>query len=78
MIAIAKARRLSEVIGFEELEGRLRVRLRSGSVPILDKEGRPVVARDAAFRKQLCLGPSNPPLEPSDPEEIWNPWRQGP
>ena len=78
MIAIAKARRLSEVIGFDEIEGRLRVRLRGGSVPILDKDGRPVVVRDPVFRKQLCLGPSNAPPEPSDSEEMWNPWRQGP
>jgi hypothetical protein len=65
--------RLSEVIGFEEFEGRLRVRLRSGSVPVLDKDGRPVVVRDPAFRKQLFLGP-----KPSDSEEAWDPWRQGP
>ena len=70
--------RLSEVIGFDELEGRLRVRLRSGSVPILDKDGRPVVVRDPVFRKGLCLGPSNAPLKPSDSQEMWDPWRQGP
>jgi hypothetical protein len=56
-------RRLSEVIGFDELEGRLRVRLRSGSVPILDKDGKPVAVSDPVFRKQLCLGPSNAPLK---------------
>jgi hypothetical protein len=71
-------RRLSEVIGFDESEGRLRVRLRSGSVPILDKDGRPVVLKDPVFRRQLCLGPSNAPLKPSDSEEMWDPWRQGP
>ena len=70
--------RLSEVIGFDELGGRLLVRLRSGSVPILDIHGRPVVVRDPVFRKQLCLGPSNAPLKPSDSEERWDPWRQGP
>ena len=70
--------RLSEVIGFDELEGRLRVRLRSGLVPILDKDGRPVVVRDPVFRKQLCLGQSNAPLKHSDTQEMWDPWRQGP
>jgi hypothetical protein len=68
--------RLPEVIGFDELEGRLRVRLRSGSVAVLDKDGGPVVVRDPVFRKQLCLGPSNTPPEPSDSQ--WDPWRQGP
>jgi hypothetical protein len=71
-------RRLSEVIGFDEFEGRLRVRLRSGSVPVLDKDGRPVVVRDPLFRKQLFLGPQDTPLRPSDSEETWDPWRQGP
>ena len=70
--------RLSEVIGFDECEGRLRVRLRGGSVPILDKDGRPVVVRDPLFRKQLSLGPSSSPLKPADSEEMWDPWRQGP
>jgi hypothetical protein len=68
--------RLSEVIGFDELEGRLRVRFQSGSVPILDNDGRPVVVKDPVFRKQLCL--SSAPLKPSDSEEPWDPWRQGP
>jgi hypothetical protein len=70
--------RLSEVIGFDEFEGRLCVRLRSGSVPILDKNGRPVVVRDPFFRKQLCLGTSNAPLKLADSEAMWDPWRQGP
>ncbi len=70
--------RFSEVIGFDELEGRLRMRLRSGSVPILDKDGRPVVVRDPEFRKQLRLAPWSDPLKPSDSEEMWDPWRQGP
>jgi hypothetical protein len=43
--------RLSEVIGFDESEGRLRVRLRSGSVAILDKDGRPVVVRDPVVQE---------------------------
>jgi hypothetical protein len=71
-------RRLSEVIGFDEFEGRLRVRLRGGSVPVLDKDGRPVVVRDPLCRKQLCLGAAEAPLSPADPEDLWDPWRQGP
>ena len=71
-------RRLSEVIGFDEFEGRLRVRLRSGSVPILDGDGQPVVVSDPLLRKHLFLEPSNTLSKPFEPEETWNPWRQGP
>ena len=70
--------RLSEVIGFSEFEGRLQVRLRSGSVPILDKDGRPVVVRDPLFRKHLFLDRPNPLSNHSETEEAWDPWRQGP
>jgi hypothetical protein len=51
----------SEVIGFDESEGCLRVRLRTGSIRILDENGQPVVVNDPLIRKHLLFEYSNAP-----------------
>jgi hypothetical protein len=68
----------SEVIGFDESEGCLRVRLRTGSIRILDENGQPVVVSDPLIRKHLFFEYSNAPSKPSHIEDMWDPWRQGP
>jgi hypothetical protein len=66
----------SEVIGFEESEGRLYLRLRSGAMVVVDAHGAPLPLNDASIRK--CLSLKARPAAPIDNEEAWNPWRQGP
>jgi hypothetical protein len=68
----------SEVIGFDEFEGCLRVRLRTGSIRVLDENGQPVVVSDPLIRKHLFLEHSKAASKPSQIEEMWDPWRQGP
>jgi hypothetical protein len=66
----------SEVIGFEEFRGSLHVRLRTGTVPILDENGQAVIVNDPAIRQKLFARPGKR-IETND-RDTWDPWRQGP
>ena len=67
----------SEVIGFDESDGCLRVRLRTTTVQVLDHSGRPVIVSDPAIRGRLFPDPADRP-NPIEYDEFWDPWRQGP
>jgi hypothetical protein len=66
----------SEVIGFDEFDGFLRVRLRTGTIPVVDESGQPVTVSDPSIRERLFSAANG--SDPAKREELWNPWRQGP
>jgi hypothetical protein len=68
----------SEAIGFEEIEGRLHVRLRSGTIAVIDEAGQPVVVSDPSMRRLLFSGLMESLSKQPYVGESWNPWRQGP
>lgn len=69
---------LSEVVGFDESEGCLCIRLKTGTVPVVDENGERVIVSDPSIRQLLFSRPANEIPMSSMRQDIWNPWRQGP